>query len=379
MSRGADSAADRELTARLAERGLAGSGAKYERWRRAGLLPSHKRHGAGRGKGSVSVLDSSTVEIAAALARHTVQGRDLRGAVVTWFLEAGHPVLPGKPVVPEPPDGAVVDALVWAVRTDPGYQLLQRARSALTEEQMDDFFKQSSKRVRLSAGDDVGFDPEAMREALIERRDVSEDAGLRVTPIHLVNLAVALGQGIEEIGADALADVTSVVGVFPQTSAEEWREAVNEAFASGKFMKLTAGLMPGDQAEALETAGIEGLRQAREVAIGLAGFGALLVARALLMPDSPGVRVIRAKIDELAVGPILVQMARQLIQPRPGGVAFTIANCLQPYYDATYRSLTSLGAEMPPLLQLEGSGEHDPEAFMKTWIEAIQAAGQAGG
>ena len=119
MSRSADSAADRELTARLAARGLTGSGARYERWRRAGLLPRHKRHGAGRGRGSISVLDPVTVEVAAALARHAVQGRDLRAVVVAWFFEAGHPVLPGQAAVPEPPDAKVTEALTWALRTGP--------------------------------------------------------------------------------------------------------------------------------------------------------------------------------------------------------------------------------------------------------------------
>ena len=93
MARGAESAADRELTARLAARGLAGSGARYERWRRAGLLPRHERRGAGRGRGSLSALDPATVEIAVALARHAVQGRDLRAVVVAWFFKAGRSVL----------------------------------------------------------------------------------------------------------------------------------------------------------------------------------------------------------------------------------------------------------------------------------------------
>ena len=111
MTRTTDGAADRELTALLAFRGLTGSVARYERWRRAGLLPRHKRRGAGRGRGSISVLDPATAEIAAALARNTVQGRDLRVAVVAWFFEAGRPDVPGHPAVPEPPDTAVIDAL----------------------------------------------------------------------------------------------------------------------------------------------------------------------------------------------------------------------------------------------------------------------------
>ena len=135
MPRSADSEVDRDLTARLVAPGLAGSSERYERWRRAGLLPRHDRHGAGRGHGSISTLAPATVEIAAALARHAVQGRDLRAAVIAWFFEAGLPATPGKPVVPEPPDAAVAEALAWAVRTDPGYRMLQRACASVTEDQ----------------------------------------------------------------------------------------------------------------------------------------------------------------------------------------------------------------------------------------------------
>lgn len=95
MPRSEESAADRELTSRLAARGLIGSSARYERWRGAGLLPRHERHGTGQGHGSVSALAPETVEIAAALARHTGQGRDLRAGIVVWFFEAGRPALPG--------------------------------------------------------------------------------------------------------------------------------------------------------------------------------------------------------------------------------------------------------------------------------------------
>ena len=148
LPRSADSEADRDLTAQLAARGLAGSSARYERWRRVGLLPRHERHGAGRGRGSVSVLAPAAVEIAAALARHAVQGRDLRAAVVAWFFEAGLPTRPGQPAVPEPPEAVVAEALAWAVRTDPGYRMLQRARSAVTEAQKDDFYKIAAESAR---------------------------------------------------------------------------------------------------------------------------------------------------------------------------------------------------------------------------------------
>jgi hypothetical protein len=50
------------------------------------------------GHGSASVLTPATVEIAAALARHAGQGRDLRVAIVAWFFEAGRPVALDEPL-----------------------------------------------------------------------------------------------------------------------------------------------------------------------------------------------------------------------------------------------------------------------------------------
>jgi hypothetical protein len=122
MPRGGPGAADRELIGQLAARGLVVSVAQLERWRRAGLLPRHARDWPGRGRGSVSRLDPETVEIAAALARHVRQGRDLRLAVLGWFAEAGlSEVL--DTVVPEPPEQAVLDTLEWVIAASPWYQL----------------------------------------------------------------------------------------------------------------------------------------------------------------------------------------------------------------------------------------------------------------
>ena len=94
MPRSGPGAADRELVSQLAARGLAVSAAQLERWRRGGLLPGNSREWPGRGRGSVSRPVPEAAEIAAALARHARQGRDLRLAVLDWFAEprrrAGH-------------------------------------------------------------------------------------------------------------------------------------------------------------------------------------------------------------------------------------------------------------------------------------------------
>lgn len=377
MSRGTESAADRELTTRLAERGLSGSSAKYERWRHAGLLPRHERHGAGRDRGSVSLLAPSTVEIAAVLARHTGQGRSLRGAVVTWFLESGRPVMPGTTPVPEPPEHAVPDALVWAVHRDPGYRLRRKARAAVTDEQVDEFFEDARKRVRYPSDAPGSMDPGTVREAILRGEDIPEDAFRSdMKSVHAVRLLAALGLGAEEIGAELFADTITASGMMPGLSGGRLRAVTEDTFACDSCMEQIAQLSRFDEAEALERAGIEQLRRAREIWAGLAGCGAHLMMHALLMPDTPGDRTLRAKIDELAAGPLLMAMARQWTAPSPGPGALTLASCLQPYYETLHQILMDVFAEGPPLMHLDGSGEHDPGAFMDAWLEAIPDIGE---
>jgi hypothetical protein len=374
VPRAPDSAADRELTARLAARGLTGSSARYERWRRAGLLPRHERRWPGRGRGSISVLAPETVEIAAALARHAVQGRDLRAVLVAWFFEAGQPNQPGQPAVPEPPDAKAAGALAWAVHTDPGYRILLRARAAVTEAQKDDFYAMATERARRGPDADRGFDPSAVREALLSGTDIPfASSGRRADLVHLV---AAMGLGAEEVGAEAFADAITASGLFPQLSAPEWRDVMTEAYASGAYAEEFAALTQFEPAEALENAGIARLRQAREVLMGLAGVGALLMMHGLLMPDTPGLAALRTRISEIGAGPLLVNLARQVMQPQR--VAFAIATCLDPAYLALYESLSELVAAGPPLLHQTGDDKHNPEGYMAKWLSSIRQIGHEG-
>jgi hypothetical protein len=377
VPRGADSEADRELTAQLAARGLAGSGARYERWRSAGLLPRHDRHWAGRGRGSGSALAPATVEIAAALARHAGQGRDLRAAVIAWFFEAGVPATQGGPAVPEPPDAAAARALAWAVRTDPGYRMLQRARAAVTEAQKDDFYAVAGEQARRGPDPVTGFDPAAVREALLSGQDIPNDAftfsGPRADVVHFF---MALGQGIEEVGPELFADAIAATGLYPQLTAQQQRDTMTEACACDTCTETFATLMRFDPAEELENAGIERLRRAREVAIGLAAFGVMLMMHAFLMPDTPGLTALRAAIDERGMRTVLMGLALQMTRPR--GIAFTIVACLQPTYLALYNSLSELVDAGPPLLHPAGDGEHDPERYRATLLSSIRELSERG-
>jgi hypothetical protein len=111
--------------------------------------------------------------------------------------------------------------------------------------------------------------------------------------------------------------------MFSQMSAQEWRDAMIAAYASAAYAAEFAALVRFDPAETLENAGIERLRQARQVAAGLAGFGSLLLLHALLMPDTPGLAALRTRIRQLGMGQVLMGLARQVRQPR--GIASAIA------------------------------------------------------
>ena len=273
--------------------------------------------------------------------------------------------------MPEPPDAAVAEALAWAVRTDPEYRMLQRARAAVTEAQKDDFYAVAAEQTRRGPDPAAGFYPMAVREALLSGRDIPKGAsascGSRTDVVHYI---AALGLGVEEVGAEAFADAIVASGLFPQLSAQQWRDAMIEADASGAYAAEFAALTRFDAPEALENAGIERLRRAREVATDLAGFGGLLVMHALLMPDTPGLAALRAGINELGMGPALMGLAQQT--RRPPGIAFAIAACLQPTYLALYNSLSELVAAGPPLLHEAGDDEHDPERYMATWLSSIR-------
>ena len=117
----------------------------------------------------------------------------------------GRPTAPGEPAVPEPPDAAVAEALTWAVRADPGYRMLQRARAAVTEAQKDDFYAaaaaqarraQTPRRIRPN-----GRCVKRCSAAGISRRSPSPPAGRVPTSCTYI---AAIGLGVEEVGAEAL-------------------------------------------------------------------------------------------------------------------------------------------------------------------------------
>jgi hypothetical protein len=342
VPRNAASRADRQLTALLAACGLSGSTARYERWRHAGLLPPHERHGAGRGRGSTSALDPDIVDIAAVLARHAGQGRDLRISVIAWFLEAG------RASAPEPPGPAVTAALTWAVRSASPYQLVQRVRTAVTAAGKDMPGADAPDEAGLAPGPPAGLDIGAVRAALTARGDLLA-ARLRFWDLDLPAFT------------DAFADLLADVGLFPFLTSPQWRAAITDAQAHGIGDGPLAALARHDPVAALADARIGQLRRARDRAIHLIFYRETIDL--ILRRVTPGMRTARRSyLDELGVSASLTYLARLMTLPRDPAVA--IAACLDPAYSSLETVLRRVARSGTPP---EPGREDYPPAFSAVW------------
>jgi hypothetical protein len=371
MPRSGPSTADQALISQLAARDLTVSLAQLERWRSAGLLPRNARQGRGRGRGSSSALAPQAVEIAAVLARHARQGRDLRLAVVDWFAAAGLQV-PDSTPVPEPPAAAVHAAVQWIIATSPAYQLLRTARSARTDAEIDQFYETADRALSRVPAVTV-LDVAETRDALLTGLDPEEQTS-SPTPLafrgSVIQLIATIGLGFGEVGADALAEAVTAAGLFPGHAADDWEGT------AGKFAQLEKTGSPlVDQLltrynplDMVDIANAEMLLQARTVAHGLAGFGVLYLMHALLMPDTPALSALRALIDELGIAQLLMAMSQGAYTT--SGFAHHLVACLHPWYWALHDLLTSHAANGPPLFHRPDGG-HTAEQFMQDWIAAL--------
>ncbi|MET9880386.1 hypothetical protein ABZZ36_38140 [Actinacidiphila glaucinigra] len=364
MARNGPGPADRELIATLAEQDLRVSVAQLERWRGAGLLPRHERRWLGRGRGSVAVLAPATVRIAAVLARHARQGRDLRWAVLDWFAEAGR-----DPDMPEPPDHAVCQAVPWAAQASPAQRLLRQARDARTEHLQDAFYTAAGATVPSGA---LGVDPAAMRAILLGGDDLPPESAARDEGQGLVHLIAAPGMGFDEVGADALGMAFAATGLVPQMTAENWSSSIQDM--------EPAGILHGPLARAARTyafadgrdATAEDLRAARTVYYGLAGVGGLLMWHALGVPDTPTQQALRATVEEMGIASWLMAMAAG--SRPPSTFAGNVVTCLRPDLARVHDALIEQITSSPSLMDRSGGQEpHDPDQFMKDWIATLTA------
>lgn len=368
MPRGGPSRADREVIAALAERGLRSSPARLERWRHAGLLLVNRRRGAGRG--STSTLEPETIEIAAALARHARQGRDLRLAVVDWFAEAGLPQ-PGRPPMPEPPPAAVHTAVEWMSATCAIRQLIGQARAARTEPDIDAFYRMADNAFSDEPTVPVAFDVADMRAALLARRDLdgpvpSRSAGKQA----VVQLIAAAGLGVHEVGADAF--IEALATMFPLLPLNALQSTLGDLELATQMDTLSKQFGAFNWLPAVRSAGIDELRQARTVLLHLSGVAAFYRGYALLMPDTAGLAALRARVDELGAGHLLMMVTGWSLTRRTRDFAAGLNVCLQPWVIRLNDELMKQMMDGPPLLG-GPDGAHTAEKFSSDWLATIKS------
>ncbi|MFI6475726.1 hypothetical protein ACIBL5_36460 [Streptomyces sp. NPDC050516] len=366
MARGSVGGADRELIARLAERNLVVSATQLERWRREGLLPAHQRRGLGRGRGSAAVLEDRVVEAAAALARHTRQGCDLRWTVLTWYIEAA------LPSVPEPPWDCVRAALLWAMERSPVQRLLVQARMARTEPAQDAFYAAANRA--LPHKDVARPHPDVVRRAMLDGvvDELAPQPQEAVRERWLVTLVAAAGMGAEELDGQAVAEAFAAWGLLPsQVDRHMMAKALEQAELKGLLADLLAPLETYDPLRRLAEATEHEIARARDVATMLAGVGAVYLMHGLLMPDTPSLAALRRQVDEMGVGQELQEMVLALTRPRD--IPQVLSMCLDPEVAALNEHLQALLAdELEGLLHRPGQA-HDPRQYKRDWIAALEA------
>lgn len=367
MTRDDTSSADLELLRLLHDRDLAVSAAQLERWRRAGLLPRHARKALGRGRGSTSVLAPRTVEIADVLARCSGQGKDLRAAVLAWYMRVGTPGAHSRQPVPEPPFESVRDALVWALRGSPVQRLIAQARRARDDTDTDVLYADAEKYLVRSPGP-FGH-PGRMREALL---DSSQDiqppprGGQR----SMVNLIAPLGLPQGEVSGESVAQAMTasrllLPGVDPATMAAAFEQAERDG-------TLEHALRVAPQRDVVAEAGAvspERLAHAREVARVLAFCGSVYLMHGLLLPDTPGQQAIRATVDELGLGEAAITAAQSFNKVDAANV---LSFCLDPSFAHLTEKLNEVMTEHMDSV-FRHPGERDSaEDLMTQWLAAIR-------
>ncbi|MEV8346422.1 hypothetical protein ACFRKD_08455 [Streptomyces niveus] len=375
MARGAPSPADLQVIRELAARGVVVTVSQLESWRRAGLLPRHRRRGLGRGRGTVvEAVDPVVVERAAALARHLRQGRDRRLAVLDWFAEAGMAVRPGAVQVPEPPIGAVRQALVWVLERSVSHRLVEFARSAAGtgEEGQDALYANAGRLVAPRRG---AANPTLVRAALEAGEDVpveTEGPDSR----NMVHVVAAIGLGVEEVGADALAEAFAAFGMFGLT-AEDWAQMLGAA-ERGEGPPVDWGLLEqhANVVGPVKRASDEELVRARTVLLGLRGFYGLYVMHGLLMPDTPAQAALRQRIDAWGMFPFLDHLIA--LSPSPGQFVEALAVCLEPLFDGLYEVLMEQLSADSNIFSIPGD-ERGAVGFGEKWMRTLDEQTGAGG
>ncbi len=257
---------------------------------------------------------------------------------------------------------------MWAMGRSHAQRLVVQARAAGGggEEAQDAFYAE--------AGRVVGRGPAGLPHPEEVRR-VIEDPGAelgrgpeRERRRAAVYLAAAAGMGAGEVGGEVLVEALAVL--MPGVDWAPVAESARQAEGDGTLESWVEAGALIDPLARLQAAGEAEMAAARGVARILTLIGFLYVMHGLLMPDSPFLARLRARVDESGFALVVSQLVPQM--GRPSGVPHALVMCLSPEMAALAAWLEALITEQAGtgqgLLRLLRAEEDGAEAFMQAWI-----------
>ncbi|MEW2400348.1 hypothetical protein [Streptomyces sp. NPDC046862] len=191
----------------------------------------------------------------------------------------------------------------------------------------------------------------------------------------MVHVVAAIGLGVEEVGADALAEAFAAFGMYG-LMVEAWARMLGAA-ERGEGPPVDWGLLErhADAVGPVKRASDEELVRARTVLLGLRWFYGLYVMHGLLMPDTPAQAALRQRIDEWGMFPFLDHLIT--VSPSPGQFAESLAVCLEPPFDNLYEALMEQLAADPYIFRVPGD-DTGAAGFGETWIRTLREQTAAG-
>lgn len=269
---------------------------------------------------------------------------------------------------------------MWVLRGSVSHRLLQAARAAAgAGEEGQDALYAVVGRLLAARPYRRAAHPALVRAALLADEDLPEGPDFK----GVVHLVAAIGLGAQEVGADALAEAFASFGIYGLTG-EDWAQMLGAAERGGPPVDWGLLRRNADVLGPVQRASDEELVRARAVLIGLRGFYGLYVMHGLLIPDTPALAVLRERIDEWGMFPVLDHVIS--VSPSPRQFAESLAVCLEPLFEGLYEALMEQLKADPKIFHMPGD-ETGPAGFMNTWIRTLReqtragsgAHGQAGG
>jgi hypothetical protein len=159
------------------------------------------------------------------------------------------------------------------------------------------------------------------------------------------------------------------LGLLSTVAVTDWLMALSSLEQHPNLHAAMDALTAYDPLLVVQQATADQLRQAREVAYDLAGFGAMYLLYALLMPDTQGLSALRARIDQYGVRAMLLPMAFGMNTTK--NFASRVVSCLAPWASALRDDLREHVMNGPPLFGGPDT-EHTAEQYMNEWESTIR-------